>query len=137
MAATLAKIRADLGTLLSTITGLEVDNKPRGRIEVPCVQVGLPETISYQVTFGGAHADYIIPVRLYVSRYDLEEGTAALDQYLLPTGALSIIDAIEAAGATSGWDFCKVSESVDFGAYTMQDGIDYLGCEFTVRIVAA
>ena len=134
--ATLAQVRADLATLLGGISGLEVDDKPRDRIEVPCVQVGLPETVSYEVTFGKAKAAYTIPIRLYASRYDPEEGTASLDSYILPTGSLSIKYAVEAAGATSGWDFCNVSEAHDFGAYTIGD-IDYLGCEFTVEIVTA
>jgi len=136
MAATMAQIRADMATLLGGISGLEVDDKPRDRVEPPCAQIGLPESISFQVTFGKTQSDYLIPVRLYVSRYDLEEGVAALDQYILPTGALSIKYALEAAGPTSNWDFCDVSEAADFGAYTIGD-IDYLGCEFSVRIVAA
>jgi len=134
--ASMAQVRADMATLLGGISGLTVKDKYADRIEPPCAIVGFPRTIEYEVTFGKAKASYTFPVHLYVSRYDVEEGVAALDAYVLPTGALSIKFALEAAGPTSGWDFCNVTSASGFDAYRIGE-IDYLGCEFEVEIIAA
>lgn len=138
--ATAAQVRADIATNLSGISGLTVKDKPTDQVnEWPIVVLGLPESLEYDFTMHGnvgGHVRYLIPLRLYVGSYDLEESTIALDAFIAPTGATSVKAAIEAAGATSGWSYCSVAEARDFGVYEVA-GQNLIGCEFVVEVVAA
>ena len=138
--ATLAQVRNDIATLLNTISGLVASARVQDQItEWPRAIVGMPEEVNYDVTLHGSvggHVQYLIPVRLYVGRFDSEESQIAMDIYVAPTGTKSIKAVVEAAGATSGWSYCNIPGASDFGSYTIA-GQEMLGCEFTVEVLAA
>jgi len=138
--ATLTQVRNDISTLLNTITGLVATARVQDQInEWPMAVVGMPEEVTYDQTLHGTtggHVLYLIPVRVYVGRFDSNEAQIALDKYLAPTGATSIKAVVEAAGATSGWSFCNVSGADGFGSYEVA-GQAMIGCEFTVEVLAA
>jgi len=135
--ATLSQIRTDLGTRLAAINGLNIYPVIPDLIEEPAGVVGMPAEINYDLTMGSVVSVWMIPVRLYVCRYDAEDAQEMLDQYLEASGALSVKAAVEntAVAITSGWHVARVSTVRDFGAYRVGN-IDYLGCELTVEVVA-
>ena len=137
--ATLTQVRNDIATLLNTISGLVATARVQDQItEWPRAVVGMPEEVTYDITLHGTtggHVQYLIPVRVYVGRFDADESQLLLDKFVAPTGVTSVKAVVEAAGATSGWSYCNVSGVDGFGSYEIA-GQEMIGCEFTVEVKA-
>lgn len=135
--ATLTQIRDDLATRLAVIPRLNCYARIRDLVEPPAAVVGMPAPLEYNLTYGPTGGAYVIPVRLLVARFDAEAAQEALDDYIAPTGSLSVKRAVEDAAVAidSNWDTVTVSRVSEFGVYRVGD-IDYLGCEFTVEVTA-
>ena len=135
--ATLTQIRTDLATRLAAIPNLAVYPVIHDGMEPPCVVVGMPDPLEYNLTFGPTAGVYTIPLRLYVSRFDAELAQEALDEFIAPTGLTSVKRAVEdtTVAILSGWHTVTVTKVGEFGAYRLGD-VDHLGCEFTTEVVA-
>jgi len=135
--ATLTQIRTDIATRLGQIDGLNCYSRIPDMLEAPAAVVGMPDPVEYGVTFGPTGATWTIPVRLYVSRFDAENAQDIVDEFIAPTGDSSVKQAVEdeTVTITSGWHAVNVASAQEFGAYRVGD-IDYLGCEFTVEVIA-
>lgn len=136
MASSLPTIRDALKTRLATITGLRCYDVVPAKPELPAGVVGIPESVTYNLTFGGG-ATWILPIRVYVSNADPRSAQEALDLYIAPTGTKSIKAAIEGDISLGGAvDTCRVTQARNYGVFPIAD-IDHLGCEFVVEIVTS
>lgn len=136
--ATLTQIRQDIGTRLRRgVHHLIVYDRIPDAIEVPAAVVGMPDPMEYNLTYGPTGLIVTLPVRLFVSRFDSDEAQGLLDTFIAPTGTTSVKRAIEDSTVTitSTWHAVDVSRVGDFGLYRVGD-MDYIGCEFTVEVVA-
>ncbi len=134
---TLGQVRDDLALRLSKIGGLDAWARVPDSIEPPVALVGMPEEGLFNVTYSPSYTAWTIPVRLYVSRFDAQVAQEALDEYVGPTGVMSVKRAIEdkTVATSSGWLMVNVSKVSGFGSYSIAN-VDYLGCEFTVEVIA-
>lgn len=135
--ATLGQIRTDLQTRLAQIAGLTCYDKIAESVDEPAAIVGMPDPMEYNLTYGPTGLSVTLPILLLVSRYDAEAAQETLDTYCAPTGATSVKRAVEdeTVAITSGWHVAVVTKCDKFGVRRV-GGIDYLGCEFTVEVVA-
>lgn len=134
--ASLTDIREDMASRLKEIPGLFCYDRIPGRIEPPAAVVGMPDPLTYNLTYGPTAGTYLIPVRLYVARVDAEEAQSILDQYIAPTGSQSIKAALEATTVTGCWHSLTVVQVGEFGSYEI-GGVPYLGCQFTTEVIAS
>ena len=79
---------------------------------------------------------YSIPVFLYVSRVDAQDAQDTLDGFLASSGSSSVKTQIESDVTLGGVaNSARVVEADNYGVYSINN-IDYLGCEFTVEVIA-
>ena len=115
MTATIADVRAGLKTRLATISGLHASATMPAK---PAPPAAAPKLLRwrYHPSFEGGVV-YTFLVWIYVDRQaDLNRAQTALDAYLSPTGANSVIAAIEADQRLAGVvDSTTVSGGDDYG----------------------
>jgi hypothetical protein len=133
---TLTDIREDMALRLQEIGGLNCYPVIPDSLEPPAVVVGMPDPLTYNLTYGPTAGTYLIPVRLYVCRVDAENAQGMLDTYIAPTGTTSIKQALEAVTVTACWHTITVVSVGEFGGYTVGD-IAYLGCQFQTEVIAS
>lgn len=131
-----AGVRQAIADAAASIPGLRGMAFLRDSIEPP-VFVSGEVTLDFDRTFrnGGAGlVEALITGRLYISRSDDRSGQDRLDSYLLPTGDLSIMAAIEADKTLGG--NCKVLHVERVHGYGIYDvgGTSYLGAQFDIRV---
>lgn len=134
--ASLTQIRTDMADRMALINGLNCYDRIADSLAEPAAVVGMPDPLTYNLTFGPTAGTYLIPVRLYVARVDAEEAQALLDAYIAPTGATAIKQALEATTVTGCWHSITVVSVGEFGSYEV-GGIAYLGCQFQVEVIAS
>ena len=79
---------------------------------------------------------YTIPVFLYVSRVDAQDAQDTLDAFLASSGSSSVKAQVESDITLGGEaQSVRVVEADNYGVYTINN-IDYLGCEFTIEVIA-
>lgn len=94
MAATISQIRDALKAALATVSGLEVHDTVPGQITPPAAVVWRLSG-PRPSTLGSATFDYTFKVTMLLSISDETGGQDDLDTYLTPTGASSVIRAID------------------------------------------
>ena len=134
--ASLSSIRDGIKTNLANISSLIVFGYVPDSIEPPTAVVGVVDNIEYDSTMARGADTYNIPVFLYVSRIDAEDSQDTLDAYLASTGASSVKAQVESDITLGGQaQSVRVVEADNYGVYTINN-IDYLGCEFTIEVIA-
>lgn len=131
--ATIGAIRTALASRLATISGLRVAERWPGQVNPPAALVR-PVSGEYDQTFGdGDLTVHAFAVVVIVQLGTLEAAQAALDEYLGPTGAKSLRQAVR-ADPTLGAVVTKayVQGYRDYDTVVV-NGVEYLGA--TVEIV--
>lgn len=130
--ATVAEIREAIATSLQTISGLQVYARPPGEIAVPAAIVRRRQT-TYDVTFDGDD-DTTFAVTVFVSFANTDVATDAIDAYLSPTGASSLVAAIHTDPTLGGVVAYARVTSAEGERVTNYAGIDYLSAEIVIEI---
>ena len=134
--ASLASIRSGIATNLGNISSLTVFGFVPDSIEPPTAVVGVVDNIEYDSTMARGADTYSIPVFLYVSRIDAQDSQDTLDAFLASTGSSSVKAQVESDITLGGEaQSVRVVEADNYGVYTINN-IDYLGCEFTIEVIA-
>lgn len=132
----IASIRAGLKTRLATITGLRCYETIPDQFSPPAAIVGMPTSINFDFTFARATDRITYPVRLLVAKATDRSAQERLEQYLDGSGALSVKAAIEGDPSLGGAaNVTRVLSAQGLGVYDM-GGVSYLGCDFTVEVIA-
>jgi hypothetical protein len=130
--ATNDQIRSGIATQLGTIAGLQVYERPPGSIVTDAAVVRRRGT-SYDVTFDGLD-DTTWGITVFVSFANTDSGAESLDEYVSPTGAKSIVAALETDPSLGGVvAFCHVANA-EGEKVTNYAGIDYLTVDFNLEI---
>ena len=134
--ASLSSIRSGIATNLGNISSLTVFGFVPDSIEPPTAVVGVVDNIEYDSTMARGADTYSIPVFLYVSRVDAQDSQDTLDAFLASTGSSSVKAQVESDITLGGEaQSVRVVEADNYGVYTINN-IDYLGCEFTIEVIA-
>ena len=134
--ASLSSIRSGIATNLGNISSLTVFGFVPDSIEPPTAVVGVVDNIEYDTSMARGADTYSIPVFLYVSRVDAQDAQDTLDAFLASSGSSSVKTQIESDVTLGGVaNSARVVEADNYGVYTINN-IDYLGCEFTVEVIA-
>ena len=134
--ASLSSIRSGIATNLGNISSLTVFGFVPDSIEPPTAVVGVVDNIEYDTSMARGADTYTIPVFLYVSRVDAQDAQDTLDAFLASSGSSSVKTQIESDSTLGGQaQSVRVVEADNYGVYTINN-IDYLGCEFTVEVIA-
>ena len=134
--ASLSSIRSGIATNLGNISSLTVFGFVPDSIEPPTAVVGVVDNIEYDTSMSRGADTYSIPVFLYVSRVDAQDAQDTLDAFLASSGSSSVKTQIESDSTLGGVaNSARVVEADNYGVYTINN-IDYLGCEFTVEVIA-
>ncbi len=130
-------IRDNLKTALATISGLRAHDTIPELVNPPAAVVGPPDSIIYDMTFGGVSMRWTLVVRVYVAKVSERTAQDKLDGYIAPTGSGSIKAVIESDKTLSGAvDTCRVTECRNYGVFRVGD-IDYLGAEWVVDVITS
>ena len=134
--ASLSSIRSGIATNLGNISSLTVFGFVPDSIEPPTAVVGVVDNIEYDTSMSRGADTYSIPVFLYVSRVDAQDAQDTLDGFLASSGSSSVKTQIESDVTLGGVaNSARVVEADNYGVYTINN-IDYLGCEFTIEVIA-
>ena len=134
--ASLSSIRSGVATNLGNISTLTVFGFVPDSIEPPTAVVGVVDSIEYDTSMARGADTYTIPVFLYVSRVDAQDAQDTLDGFLASSGSSSVKTQIESDVTLGGVaNSARVVEADNYGVYSINN-IDYLGCEFTVEVIA-
>ena len=134
--ASLSSIRSGIATNLGNISSLTVFGFVPDSIEPPTAVVGVVDNIEYDTSMARGADTYSIPVFLYVSRVDAQDAQDTLDGFLASSGSSSVKTQIESDETLGGVaNSARVVEADNYGVYSINN-IDYLGCEFTVEVIA-
>ena len=134
--ASLSSIRSGIATNLENISSLTVFGFVPDSIEPPTAVVGVVDNIEYDTSMSRGADTYSIPVFLYVSRVDAQDAQDTLDAFLASSGSSSVKTQIESDVTLGGVaNSARVVEADNYGVYTINN-IDYLGCEFTIEVIA-
>ena len=134
--ASLSSIRSGIATNLGNISSLTVFGFVPDSIEQQTAVVVVVDNIEYDSTMARGADTYSIPVFLYVSRVDAQDSQDTLDAFLASTGSSSVKAQVESDITLGGEaQSVRVVEADNYGVYTINN-IDYLGCEFTIEVIA-
>lgn len=136
-APTIEQIMLGIETRLKTITGLRVAEYVADQINPPAAVVGVPEIDSYHATMGRGRFTLEPTVTVFTSAALDRVGQLKLASYANPTGANSVVAAIEGDKTLGGVvEDCIV---VSFRPLGMEEVgvIGYYGGEFTLRTIAS
>ena len=134
--ASLSSIRTGIATNLGNIASLSVYGFVPDSIEPPTAVIGVVDNIEYDSTMARGADTYTIPVFLYVSRVDAQDSQDTLDAFLASSGSSSVKAQVESDITLGGEaQSVRVVEADNYGVYTINN-IDYLGCEFTIEVIA-
>jgi hypothetical protein len=133
-AETLAAILEAVGARLETIAGLRVFTHVPDSLAPPAALVELPRRIQFDLTAGRGADTYDLVVVVVVGRVSARGASAALAGYLDPEGPTSIKETLDGdlGGAV---DSARVESVENVGTWTFA-GVEYLGAEFHIEVVA-
>jgi len=128
-------ILAGIATAASSIPGLRTYATPPDSVNPP-VFTTVAVDPAYHQTFGTLTA-FQITCGVYTSNGDTDAGRKLLFGYLAPTGAQSILAAIEADRTLGGACSTLVVDNVHDGMRLYDiNGVQFLGAEFDLRVWA-
>lgn len=126
-----------LGGRLATITNppVRVYDFPADAVAVPAAVVLFPETLTYDDTMARGADRATFQVLVLVGKVSDRAARDALALYMAGTGARSIKTVIEADKTLGGAaQTTRVTQAI-VETFTV-GGADYLGCRFTIDVVA-
>jgi len=134
----ISQVRVGLAAGIATINGLNVD--PNGLVQgaiTPPTAVILPGEpyLEYSVTMGDEVYDLRFTVLLIVGAAYSPENQQALDNYLEPTGAMSIRAAVH-SHVTTAYDYAIVRRAFSIGMFEYA-GQQYYGAQLTVEVACS
>ena len=130
----LSGIRDAIKTALETISGLNAYDTVPDVIDPPCAWV-LPKAGDYHKTFSSVTLDHHFEVTVLLSRAGhIALGQDAADVYLDPSGASSLIAAIEAATLSTHASDIVVTGYKDYGGFEF-GGQTYIGFKLDVEVL--
>jgi hypothetical protein len=133
---TFTQVRVALATRIAAGTGIRAHHSFRD--VTPPAAVVMPiqgAFMTYGVTFDG-QVNWHLNVILLVSSGDDKAGQDAMDAILSTTGSKSVTAAIQADPTLGGVVSSTVPvEATGYGLMNV-NGVEYLGCSFTVEIEA-
>ncbi|GGK32144.1 hypothetical protein GCM10010124_26170 [Pilimelia terevasa] len=136
MAPTILQVMQGIEARLNTITGLRVSDIAPDQINPPAAVVGVPAVPAYHATMGRGRFQLAPTVTVLVSAGLDRVGQHKLAGYANPTGALSVVAAVEADKTLGGVvDDCHV---VGFRPLGLEEIglIGYYGGVFELRVIA-
>ncbi|RKF24138.1 hypothetical protein [Micromonospora globbae] len=126
-------VAAELRAALDTIDGLRVVEWGVRQVHPPAALIGLPEQISYDLTYGrGTDRVEDWPVMVLLSRPNEPHSRRAIVEYVHGSGPKSVKQAIEAHTYTSCDDVQVVS--AEFDVVTFAEA-DYLAAVFHLNVI--
>lgn len=129
----IAAVKDGIKVRLATISGLLALDRWPDRLIPPCGIV-IPEEVTFDNTFGRGGDGSLFTVRIVVGRVVDDAAQDAIDAYMAGSGASSVKAAIEGdTSLGSSVDTCRVEKAKRYGVVD-QGGVQYLGCDFTVRV---
>lgn len=136
--ATLAQIRAGLNTRLATISGVQTYAYLPAQPTVPCAFVGGPRQVTYNQTMQTGLNEWTMIVWVLVSTaVPSVEAQTDLDQFVSPTGSLSVRAAIEGDPTLGGVVADTIVDSSDGYSFYVTESGSFFGAQFVVRVAAA
>lgn len=135
-APTIVAVMQAIEARLATIAGLRVTEYVPDQVTPPQAIVGVPPITAYHLTGARGYIQLEPTVMVLTSAAQDRAGQLALAAYANPTGASSVIVAIEADKTLGGVvDDCLV---VDFQPLGLQEValVGYYGGIFTLRVLA-
>jgi hypothetical protein len=136
MAATLTAIREGIAANLAALDGVQVSAYMLASPTLPGIQV-FPASIEYDLAMRRGLDKWMLTVRAYVGLSTDQGAQMKLDQYLAPSGVLSVKQAIESDSTLGGTvGDVQVVSSGGYQVYARQDGDPVLGAEWTVEVLA-
>lgn len=132
---TIQGIRDGLKARLETIQGLRASDVIPEQITPPIAVISVG-TIDYAQSFSSAGLTaYNFVVTVFVSRPSSRTGQNLLDDYMEPSGATSVKEALEAVPGLSGnAQDVFVSGVNNVGSVTLEDSNTYLTADFAVLV---
>lgn len=119
------------------MSGVQCHTTVPGSINPPAAVITQSDPfVSYGQAYTPDANDYRFEILLLIQRGDEAEGQANLDQYIDPTGALSIPSAFDTNPTLGGIvSDCNLVQARGYGTYTFGE-VDYFGCRFDLQVMA-
>lgn len=133
---TLAGIRDAIKTALTTITSLKAvyDTMPESIGDLPAVAIA-PRGGTYHSTFDSTKLAHSFELTLFIPKgQSFAEAQDELDAYIAPSGASSILAAVEAANLSGHADSIMVMGYRDYGGLEYA-GLQFIGCKFDIEVL--
>lgn len=127
----LANVMAEMGTKLNVIPGLRVAPYTADDINAPAAIVELPDTYTFDRTYGRGSDSMTLNVTVAVAKVDSRNAHTQLAKYADGSGTHSVKVALQ-AGPNTAYDDLTV-KSIEFGQVRFA-GVAYLAAVFTVEI---
>jgi hypothetical protein len=135
-APTLEQVMLGLETRLATIAGLNTSPITPDQVTTPQAIVGVPDIPTYHATMARGKMDFEFTVTVFTSLMLDRDGQLKLASYANPTGASSVVAAIEADKTLGGVvDDCHVVSFRTLGREEVGQ-VGYYGGVFTVNVMA-
>lgn len=128
----LAAVMAEMGTKLDTIPGLNVKPYTADSINPPAALVELPDTYTFDETYGRGSDSMTLNVTVAVAKVDARNAHTELAKYANGSGTHSVKQALE-AGPNTAYDTLRVT-GVVFGTVRFSGGIAYLAAVFSCDV---
>jgi hypothetical protein len=106
-----ADVMQELAIQLDTITGLRVHAYLADSINAPAAVVGLPETYTFDETYGRGMDRITLPVMVLVGKVVDRTVVERLGRYMDGSGSASVKAVLE-AGTYTAFDTCRVVDIV-------------------------
>lgn len=132
---TISQIRTALQTRLATISGLDVYDTVPGTINPPAAIVQR-RSGPHPDTLGASRVSYTMQVTVLLGLADDQAAQNALDGYLSPTGADSILAAVDADETLGGKVDYALVVDVEQDAIMEFAGMKMLGAHVVVEVGA-
>lgn len=140
MAATLEQIRVALAANLTTLSGapanVQVSAYMLGNPQPPTLQVMGPDTIQYDQAMRRGLDYWTLIVQGFVGAIADIGAQVNLDQWLAPSGSLSVKTAIESDRTLGGHvQDLTVTDSTGYKVFQLDSTSQVLGAEWTVLVL--
>lgn len=133
---TISEIRDALKTRLQTISGLNVYDTVPGAVNPPAAVIRRRRGPT-PATLGATNHDYEFAITIVTSLADDRAAQDKLDEFLSGSGALSVMDAIDAdADLGDVVEFAQV-RAIEEDSVIEYAGVQYLGADIVVFIGSA
>jgi len=131
------EVQEEIGTKLATIVGLRVFEYTVDSVAPPGAIVGLPETITFDETYGRGSDSMTLPLWVMVALSSDRAANAELAAYLDGSGAKSVKATVDGTNANTYTSCDTVTITTAEPDYYTSGGVEMLGAKFTVVITGS